>query len=315
LQYFPGESEAWGAIYIPGLIMLILALMPIVGRWKLGHRFNVAFLFALIAGAGMLTYLAWHADYRGPAAADFAKAAEETEQEAHRAVELALAPTGIPPTGALTLLRTDPKTQGHRDFVSQCAICHGKPEEKDDKGNPLRDGAPALTGFAGREWIKGLLDPKQVATAAYFGNTAHFEGDMVNFVQNDLAEWTPEEITDAINALSAEAKLPSQQAADQADAASIERGRALLKDEERCAGCHKFHEVGELGTAPDLTGYGGEAWLTEFIANPAHERFYGDNNDRMPAFAPEPGAASNQLSPEQLKLMVDYLRGNWYTSP
>jgi hypothetical protein len=35
----------------------------------------------------------------------------------------------------------------------------------------------------------------------------------------------------------------------------------------------------------------------------------------MPAFAPEPGAASNQLSPEQLKLMVDYLRGNWYTSP
>ena len=34
---------------------------------------------------------------------------------------------------------------------------------------------------------------------------------------------------------------------------------------------------------PELTGFGSRAGLIDFISNPAHERFYGDRNDRMPA--------------------------------
>ena len=46
LKYFPGSSEVVGAMVVPGLVMLVLAAMPLVGRWKLGHRFNVGFLLA-----------------------------------------------------------------------------------------------------------------------------------------------------------------------------------------------------------------------------------------------------------------------------
>jgi len=49
-----------------------------------------------------------------------------------------------------------------------------------------------------------------------------------------------------------------------------------------------------------------------FIRNPADERFYGEKNDRMPAFAPHDDARLNQLDEKSLGLLVDWLRGDWY---
>ena len=48
---------------VPGLIMGVMFLMPIIGRWNLGHRFNVVFTLAVLAGAGLLTALALNEDY------------------------------------------------------------------------------------------------------------------------------------------------------------------------------------------------------------------------------------------------------------
>ena len=48
---------------VPGLIMGVMFLMPIVGRWQLGHRFNIAFTLGLLAGVGLLTGLALNEDY------------------------------------------------------------------------------------------------------------------------------------------------------------------------------------------------------------------------------------------------------------
>ena len=316
LKFFPGESEAIGAIYLPGLIMLVLFLMPIMGRWKLGHGFNVGLILALVAGAGLLTYLAWHDDHRGPESANFGKSVVSAERESERSIELAKA-HGIPPTGALTLVRNDPKIRAARAFETTCAVCHGTPVAidkagkplVDEKGQPQRNGAPSLEGFASRAWIAGLLNSEQIAGPEYFGNTAHWEGDMVTFVTGDLKEWKPEEIENAVIALSAEAKLESQAAADKADAARIAAGQALIKDEARCAQCHKFHDAGTEGSAPDLTGYGSKEWLAAFIGNPADPRFYGENNDRMPAFATGPPGTT--LTPEAIDEIVDYLRGDW----
>ena len=73
-------------------------------------------------------------------------------------------------------------------------------------------------------------------------------------------------------ALSAEANLPAQRALDQKDKEKIEAGRKLIENEDNCVQCHKFHAKGELGSAPDLTGYGSREWLIGMISNPAHER-------------------------------------------
>jgi len=42
------------------------------------------------------------------------------------------------------------------------------------------------------------------------------------------------------------------------------------------------------------------------LQNPAHESYYRDNNDRMPAFGDD-----ELLSQEQIRLIVDWLRQDW----
>ncbi len=44
-----------------------------------------------------------------------------------------------------------------------------------------------------------------------------------------------------------------------------------------------------------------------FVSDPAHARFYGDNNDRMPSYGPE-----KSLSEAEIGLDVDWLRGEWF---
>src|SRR5437899_2088832 len=121
LKFFPGGTELWGAIVIPGLIMLVIFLMPLIGRWNLGHRFNIGLLFALLGGAGLLTYLAMAEDRHN---ANYREAAKAAEEEAQRVRVLAQSPAGIPPEGAVTLLRNDPLTQGPKLFAQKCASCH-----------------------------------------------------------------------------------------------------------------------------------------------------------------------------------------------
>jgi ubiquinol-cytochrome c reductase cytochrome b subunit len=69
----------------------------------------------------LLTYLAMTQDERDPA---YQAAVYEAERNAHRVKVLAKAPAGIPPSGAVTLLRTDPLTQGPKLFAKNCASCH-----------------------------------------------------------------------------------------------------------------------------------------------------------------------------------------------
>ena len=70
--------------------------------------------------------------------------------------------------------------------------------------------------------------------------------------------------------------------------------------------------LGGLGDAPDLTGYGSRQWLVGIIRDPADKRFYGDANDRMPAYAETPeDPARNRLTDREVGLLADWLRGDW----
>lgn len=309
LKFFPGGTEIWGAIVIPGLVMFIIFLMPVAGRWNLGHRFNVGLSFALLAGVLFLTFLALTKDKRDPA---YRLAVEEARRSAERVKVLARSPTGIPREGAVTLLRNDPLTQGPKLFSRNCAGCH-RFDGHDGTGRQPSDPPTAsdLKGFASREWIGGTLDPQRVDGPHRFGATKFKEGKMVKFVKKDIAALTPgqqEELKKVIAALSAEAALKAQADADRREAARIEEGRTLMAGETmRCTECHAFHKTDEDASGPDLTGYGSRAWLMEFISHPNHSRFYGKRNDRMPAFGDE-----KSLDEHAIGLLADWLRGEWY---
>jgi ubiquinol-cytochrome c reductase cytochrome b subunit len=255
------------------------------------------------------------------------------EADAERIVVLANAPTGIPPTGALSLLRGDAKTQGPKLFRQHCAACHSH-EPVNGTSDPSqtivaeKPSAPNLWGIGTREWVLGILDPKQVASPRYFGNTAHKEGDMVTFVNDTIGTQLNDlkgdelaafkkKIEDISFALADEAGMIGEMAAD--TQARVAAGREAIVAEEpfSCITCHKFRDQGELGAAPDLTGYASREWLTAFIRNPEHERFYPESNDRMPAFGATENKPTARLSDADMRLLVDWLRGKWYepTSP
>ena len=311
LHYFSASTKIWGEIILPTLFLLVLAAMPYIGKWRLGHRFNLGFLWVMLAGVGLLTYRAIQSDRNNP---NYVAAMRSAEREAHRVVVLAQSPTRIPPTGAVTLLRKDPLTQGPKIFAKNCASCHRYDGHDGLGGQPKDKIAGAdLKGFASREWIAGLLDPQRVDSLHYFGGTKFKAGDMAKYVKDDIASFSKEqkqELLKGIAALSAQAKLNSQHDADHRDEAMIAEGtKALVGATLGCMDCHKFQDKGEEG-GPELTGYGSREWLIAFIGNPGHERFYGERNDRMPAYAEE-----KSLSNEDIALVADWLRGDWYEPP
>jgi ubiquinol-cytochrome c reductase cytochrome b subunit len=305
LKFFPGGTELWGAIVIPSLAMLVIFLMPVFGQWRLGHRFNIGLLWCLLLGAGLLTYLATAEDARNKT---YVAAKHEAERDAERVRELAA--TGIPASGAVTLLRNDPLTQGPKLFAAKCASCH-RFGGTDALGSMPRaaESASDLKGYGSREWIAGLLDPDRIASTNYFGGTKLHDGKMVKFVKKDIVGFSAdqkEQLQKAIMALSAEAHLKSQATADEHDTADIAQGKTLISGDLRCTDCHQFGKKDEDATAPDLTGYASREWLVRFLNNPAHSDFYGKLNDRMPAFGQE-----KILTQDQIGLIADWLRGEW----
>jgi ubiquinol-cytochrome c reductase cytochrome b subunit len=317
LKYFPGGTEVWGAIVLPTFISLLVCAMPfigrwIVGKWRLGHWLNVTFLWVLIFGVAQLTGLSLLEDRRNPG---YLAGREEAERAAERIQQLARSPSGIPAQGAVALLRTDPFIQGPKLFARNCASCH-RYGGGDGLGGVPKDPASAsdLKGFASRVWLTGILDPERVATTNYFGGTKFANGKMVRFVKKDIGGFSAEakeQLKKVVVALSAEAQLRHQRQEDERDAAAITAGRELLASEGmRCTECHQFRKKDEEATAPDLTGYGSREWLVSFIRDPKHERFYGERNDRMPAFLED-----KILDEHAIGLIVDWLRGDWYEPP
>jgi quinol-cytochrome oxidoreductase complex cytochrome b subunit/mono/diheme cytochrome c family protein len=280
LKYFPGESEVIGTVLIPGLAGFILFLLPLLGIGRMrtfGHVVGVIVITGMLAGVGVLTYLAIAADNADtPEAAQIRKEKGQAHELAARAIQLAS--RGVPEDGAVYLLRRDPQTQGRNLFQVKCAGCHNHSPEFTG-GEQAGD----LAGFGTEKWIRDLLrDP---ADPKYFGHTklnrmakwvsdtrAKAEGDAEKLAQfekelDEIARW-----------LAGHPRgLPEEE-----DRSEFARGYRAF--EKRCSQCHKYEEEGggDLD-APDFTAYGSIDWLRFMVMAPDHAARYGERNE-MPAF-------------------------------
>lgn len=318
-RYFNGPWEVLATVVIPLALLLFLVCLPRIDavcsrRVSAVFRISVVVLFC-----GGWSWLTLSSVLRDRDDADFQQSESHLAQLSSRARKLADG-EGVPVEGAVALLRNDPKTQGPLLFARHCANCHS---HADGDGNGIvaaEPSAPNLYGFASRGWIAGLLDPHRIAGPDYFGRTKMAKGDMVGHVRDafDAATTAKErakfaEGMDAIAAaLAAEAGLSNPANPDDALKARIAQGARLIA--ANCTDCHKFHDKGELGSAPDLTEYGSRKWLRGMIADPNQSRYYGDGrNDRMPAFHAKPHDPSgNLLSDRELDLVIAWLRREWY---
>ncbi|NNE92502.1 MAG: menaquinol-cytochrome C reductase, partial [Verrucomicrobiales bacterium] len=320
LKYFEGKALIIGGVIIPGVLAALLFAIPFIeSRWKrAGHIFNLVFVAILFAGFTVLTALAYTRDSQNEEY-QFAKA--QAQIDADRVRELARSPEGIPPIGAVEILQDDAFTQGRRIFASKCASCHTY-DGHDGVGRPqLEPSAPDLKGFGSREWLAGFVDPKQIETPKYFFDTAFIKPDedgkksrMVEFVHDlsDLSEQGKGNLEKIIAAVSAEADLHYQAEIDERDKEIIAEGTDLFFEgiagvSAACADCHGFDgDESEASHTPDLNGWASREWTIEFTKNPAHSRFYGKNNDRMPIFEEE-----GIFTDRQIELVVDWIREDW----
>jgi ubiquinol-cytochrome c reductase cytochrome b subunit len=200
---------------------------------------------------------------------------------------------------------------GPRLFARHCASCHSH-VDAEGNGIPVEEEstAPNLYGIGTPGWFQRLLDPKQFASDDMFGRTSHKDGDMYYAIDDRFSELDEEKRLardDLIAALSAEAQLVSRRTADAKarEDGVIAKGKELLVDTFTCTECHKFYANDPMYGAPDLTGIYSTEWLREFIADPSHARFYGDNNDRMPAFGRD-----DLLTDHEIDMLVRWLRGD-----
>ncbi len=335
---------AFGAIYVPGAIMLVIALMPLIAMRKVGHRFNVAFLWCLTAIILGLTALAFYEDATD---ADHQAALAEAHRDAARVRELAQRPEKIPVSGAVTLLRSDPFTQGPRLFSRHCASCH-RYNGHDGRGRVLRHvdesgnvssmlpTATDLGDFATRQWMRSVLVDYSsrfapLKNAAWFREAQAKEeaGEDVDYIDpenSEMADWSgdrdallsdenKDNLAAAIEFLVAEAG----HAGVETDEKLVQRGRAVVIDGAwagaiqgtSCVDCHQTigqefqkRSSDDTGGYPDLAKYGSAAWLRDFISDPGSEQHYGPKN-RMPSYA-------GKMTADELDLLVRWLTRDYY---
>src|SRR5262249_36258732 len=146
-----------------GAIFAVLFLLPLLDKVLprgLAHFLACSFVFALVGGAGFLTFPALSEDaHNEKFQADRALA----ERAAAPAKLMAARPeVGFPPEGAGCLLARDPLYHGTKVLQTKCLGCHyygGKGQDK--------QAAPDLLHYGSRSWLRGLLeDPNG---PGYFG--------------------------------------------------------------------------------------------------------------------------------------------------
>jgi ubiquinol-cytochrome c reductase cytochrome b subunit len=330
---FPGEKKYIPVFVVTSCIAVYIFLIPVIGRLFVGHCLNILVVAALFVSICYLTYASYHHDYFEPSMQSFRDDEAAAARQAERAIELCLS-SGIPPTGALTLLQTDPFTQGPILYKQHCAICHpfspqeGTSEHPDFRPIPCdTPKAPNLYNPIRKEWIAGFLDPQKINSADYFANTKFVAGSMSNFVRRDMQDVVKEVEEDMgtenaldrlVDFLLSEAKRESPRGPSETVSEEIEEINGIFSD-LTCSQCHFTYDPNSkpAGQAPDLRGYLSRDWLIGIISDPESKRFYGPpvagksaGNDAMPAY--HKNAEEAVMSMEEIGILTDWLRENWH---
>lgn len=277
LKYFEGDLEIIGTIVIPTIgagFLFSIPFMDFKESRALSQRkpFVVALLFG-ICTIITLTTMSYIADSKDPL---IAIQKEKTEKETAKIKVLAA--KGIPPEGGLAVFQNDPLFAGGKLFSQNCIVCHKLNGEGGDK-------APDLTNYNSREWLfgffKNLNDPK------YYGNTGIKIMEPVDLPDDDIYD-----IVEFLLFQTGKNLILDEKA--------IKRGETqVIEGDEMCLYCHSYNGEGQK-LAPELTNYGSDKWLNEFITDPANIKFYGKQN-KMPAF-------KDKLSEQQIENIVIFLQ-------
>lgn len=297
---------AFGAIYVPGVLMLILFLMPFIGKSERGHRFNKGFAWVMFGIVVALTALAF---YNDGVDVEHQLALEDAHIEAQRVKELASRDSRIPVEGATKLLAEDPFIQGPKLFAKHCAACHRynthngmrrivmetkKNEDGTETQVIAKPTAADLGNFGTRKWLREVIVNYQdhfaplargganLAPMNDEGVGSEMSAESVGYKKYFIDDGHEDELNQLIEFLLAN----SGRGDLEIDAGLAAKGRDVMANlESDCSNCHSISPEDE-GSAPSLVKYGSKDWLKDFIANPGEfydPETYSDGYN-MPAY-------------------------------
>ncbi len=319
LKKFPGKYEFVGTQVVPGAIVAVLFLLPLLDKLfprKFAHFLACMFVFALVGGAGYLTVEALRADANDPS---FAASRKVADQAAARALELAGNPNaGIPPSGSSDILNRDPLTRGMAILEQKCLGCHaytgktqGKPED------PFK--AFDLAHFATPGWIGDLLEDPGAPKFKAHVPTAPGAKTFTEKPLNGMETWkktydfdTDAERTQVAEFVASFARIPSDVTAEEwASDPKVKEHPAFENFVSSCLPCHAVADLGQPDKdqkAPGLFAYGSPQWLSKMIRKPGAKGFYGylKPHEQMPGF--------EDLTPADLEMIVRLLRDDFVGS-
>ena len=305
LKLFPGDREVIGTIVIPSAIMVVLLLVPLFDRilpGKLAHFLACCLVFALVGGAGYLTYEAWKADENDKSFQASRRAADAARE---RALELAGdEAVGVPPDGARYVLLRDPLFHGRATLEAKCVGCH----VFDGKGIGAQT-ASDLRDFGSRAWIRGLLGNPSSPT--YFGKVPQCDG---------MAEWkkssklSAKELDQVADFVATFAQVSADLTPTEwLNTPGVSDHPGAAHFEKECGSCHVIEGLTEGGTrdAPGLFGWGSPQWIARMIHKPGAPDMYGfleKKSDQMPSF-------SDQLTENDVNTIVRFLKNDYPGAP
>jgi ubiquinol-cytochrome c reductase cytochrome b subunit len=306
-KLFHGAAEFWGTSLVPGAAAGYLLLLPWIDQPPRRRALALAPVVAIFGGAVALGVVAWRHDLRD---AQYVKARAKADARAVAVAELAM--NGIPPAGALAMVRQDPELHGRDVFERHCASCH----VLGDLGDAKKATATKLDGWGTAPWIEAMNhDPD---APEYFGR-GPYKGKMpsVDVRSKDKPAdepWTPILKSEAEKRavalfLASEGDEPGDPARAP-DEATRAQGEKIVS--ERCSTCHLYRGEGDdegSVQAPELSRYGSIAWTQAQVANPATAQTYRERaldevmKKHMPRF-------DKDLSPADVSVVARWTRAH-----
>ena len=255
LPIFSKIGMVYAIFVVPPCLLLFFFALPILGRVRPLHYLCVVLTSTFFIFVCVFTYLSYADDYKalwkntptegGKASLEgeemiageesqeldhslsFLESVAKAKRTADRVVELAFAPTGIPKSGALELIKNDAFLQGPILFNQHCASCHNFVARSEMAKIPDYDeipcvepSAPNLYGAHSAEWIRGFTDIETLVDTDFFGNTAFVEkGSMIGFMKSRV--WGGSKLEDGSFILNSNGLIAKIIAADASPAFDI----------------------------------------------------------------------------------------------
>lgn len=283
LKLFPGKYEIVGTMIVPGAIFTTLLVLPLLDKvlpWRIVHFFACTFVFALVGGAGFLTYQATIEDLTNR---KFQTDRARAEEAADRALFLAHE-EGIPPEGAGYLLRRDPAYHGRHMLEQQCLSCHYFDGQGQFSHLEVTIDAERLAQVTETLAIDGLSAEASTLLAAGLPDL-------------QVSEVQPVEEGGQVIAYAVRGENSQGEKID----VRLEPAQNRLE-----------WNIRSKQTAADLHQYGTREWLRGMLEDPSDDRYFG----QVPQLS---GMArwkrNSKLSSEELDQIADFFEEHVITAP